>query len=174
MWQCGFAENMITFEIATPERVVYTDEVESITLPTKEGEITVLPNHIPLVSVLVPGALTLRKGGQEQYLAVSGGFIEVQPAQISPTEKFQSGKPGTRVVVLADTAERAEELTLEAIEKAREDARRVLEEKRTLDEESFTLAAVALERELARLKVARKRRARGGPVIVGTETEQES
>lgn len=135
---------MINFEIATPERIVYKEMVDSLTLPTREGEITVLPNHIPLVSVLVPGAITVRKGKAEQYMAVSGGFIEVQP--------------GNRVVVLADTAERAEELTEVAIEKARTDAQRALSEKRGADAESFAAAAAALERELARLKVVRKRR----------------
>lgn len=165
---------MITFEIATPERIVYKDTVDSLTLPTREGEITVLPQHIPLVSVLVPGAITMRKGREESYMAVSGGFIEVQPAQISPAEKFQSGKPSTRVVVLADTAERAEELTEAAIEKARAEAQRVLKEKRVVDDESFAAAAAALERELARLKVARKRHPRGGPTISSVETGQES
>ena len=150
---------MITFEIATPERIVYKDQVDSITLPTKDGEITILPNHIPLVSVLVPGAITVRKGKAEQFMAVSGGFIEIQP--------------NNRVVVLADTAERAEELTEVAILKAREDAERVLHEKRSLDDESFAAAAAGLERELARLKVVRRRRSHGGPVITSTETEQE-
>lgn|SRR3989338_11234030 len=150
----------IQFEIATPERIVYKETVDSLTLPTKDGEITILPNHIPLVSVLVPGAITVRKGTTEQYMAVSGGFIEVQP--------------NNRVVVLADTAERAEELTVAAIEKARADAERVLHEKRTMDDESFAAAAAGLERELARLKVARRHRSHGGPVISSTETAQES
>lgn len=141
---------MINFEIATPERIVYKDTVDSLTLPTREGEITVLPQHIPLVSVLQPGAITVRKGKEEQYMAVSGGFIEVQL--------------NNRVVVLADTAERAEELTVDAIEKARVDAQKVLAEKRTADTESFALAAAALERELARLKVARKHRKHAGSI----------
>lgn len=162
---------MITFEIATPERIVYKEAVDSLTLPTKDGEITILPNHIPLVAVLVPGAITVRKGKEEQFMAVSGGFIEVQPAQISPADKFQSGSPNTRVVVLADTAERAEELTVTAIEKARADAERVLHEKRSMDDESFAAAAAGLERELARLKVARRHRTRGGPVISNTAQE---
>ena len=150
---------MIAFEIATPERIVYKETVDSLTLPTKDGEITVLPNHIPLVSALQPGAITVRKGKDEQYMAVSGGFIEVQP--------------NNRVVVLADTAERAEELTLAAIEKARAEAERVLHEKRSMDDETFAAAAAGLERELARLKVARKHRPRGGPAISNTETAQE-
>lgn len=157
---CFDMSSSIQFEIATPERVVHKDIVDSLTLPTRDGEITVLPNHIPLVSVLVPGMITTRKDGRESYLSVSGGFIEVQP--------------DNRVVILADTAERAEELTVEAIERARAEAERVLSEKRTLDEESFALAAAALERELARLKVARKRRTRGGPTISSSETEQGS
>lgn len=150
----------IIFEIATPERVVYKETVDSLTLPTKDGEITVLPNHIPLVSVLVPGVAVVRKDGAEQYMAVSGGFIEVQP--------------GNRVVVLADTAERAEELTEAAIEKARDDAERALKEKRGLDDETFAAAAAGLERELARLRVARRRRSHGVPTISSAETAQES
>lgn len=108
------------------------------------GEITILPNHIPLVSALVPGTVMVRKSGQEQYLAVSGGFIEV--------------RGGNEVVVLADTAERAEELEVEAIEAARERARKVLEEKKDREDIAFVDAASALERELARLKVAKRYR----------------
>ncbi len=149
---------MITFEIATPERIVYKEQVDSLTLPTKDGEITILPNHIPLVAVLVPGVAVVRKGGQESYMAVSGGFIEVQP--------------NNRVVVLADTAERAEELTVTAIEKARAEAARVLHEKRSMDDESFAAAAAGLERELARLKVARRHHhGRGGPTVLNAPTE---
>lgn len=142
----------ITFELTTPERNVVTEEVDQITLPTREGEITVLPNHIPLVAVLVPGMATLMKDGKESYLAVSGGFIEVQP--------------GSRVVVLADTAERAEELDLAKIEAARVEAQRLLEEKRHATNVDFAEAAAVLERELARLKVARKKY-RGTPARLG-------
>jgi len=138
----------INFKITTPEREVYSDIADSVTLPTMEGEITILPNHLPLVSVLVPGEARVVHKGEEILMAVSGGFIEVQP--------------GSRVVVLADTAERAEELDIEKIEEAKKKAEKALEEKRDLDEENFAEAAAALERELARLKVARKKY-RGGP-----------
>lgn len=148
----------IHFEIATPERVVYKEDVDGVTLPTKEGEITILPNHLPLVGVLIPGALTVRKGGQESYMAVSGGFIEVQP--------------GNRVVVLADTAERAEELDIEAITAAQERARKLVEEKRNATEVDFAEASAGLARELARLRVARKHRGgKTGPTISSSETE---
>ena len=139
---------MLSFTITTPERVVYETSAESISLPTVQGEITILPNHIPLVAIVAPGAITVRKNNKEEYLSVSGGFITV--------------RPGIKVTMLADTAEKAEELTIEAIEKAREQARKMLTQTRVVDEELFTSAAAALERELARLKVARKHRARGG------------
>lgn len=142
-------ENKISFEITTPERVVYKDSVDQITIPTKEGEITVLPNHIPLVSLLSPGALTVKKDGKEVYMATSGGFVEVLP--------------GNKVVILADTAERSEELSIAAIEEARERARKILEEKKNVDDVAFVDAAAMLEREMARLKVARKHR--GGKSI---------
>jgi len=133
----------IIFQITTPEREVYSDEVDQVTLPTLDGEITILPNHLPLVSVLVAGEARVVSGGEETLMAVSGGFIEVQP--------------DSKVIVLADTAERAEELDIEKIEEAKKNAEKALEEKRDLDDESFAEAAAALERELARLRVARKK-----------------
>lgn len=132
----------LQFKIVTPERVVFEDKVDSVSMPTAEGEITVLPNHIPLVSLLRAGVLKIKKAGEEIPLAVSGGIIEVD---------------GKRVVVLADTAERADELEEEKIEAAREAARALMESKRG-DAEGFAEATAILERELARLKVARKRR----------------
>lgn len=139
----------ITFEITTPERIVYKDQIDQVTIPTADGEITVLPNHIPLVSLLTPGALTVKKNGEETYMATSGGFVEVQS--------------GNRVIILADTAERSEELDIKAIEEAKERARKFLEEKRNVDEVAYAGAAAVLERELARLRVARKHR--GGKSI---------
>ncbi|MBI2638653.1 ATP synthase F1 subunit epsilon [Candidatus Peregrinibacteria bacterium] len=109
---------------------------------------TILPHHIPLVSLLQAGELRIRKGKEEIPLAVSSGVIEVD---------------GKRVVVLADTAERADELEEEKIEKARQQAQKLMQEKRT-DSEGFAEASAALEREIARLKVAKRhRRSRGGP-----------
>lgn len=134
------------FELTTPERIVLKDEFDSATIPTREGEITVLPAHIPLVATLAPGMITVRKGDDEQYLAVSGGFLEIQPH--------------SKMVILADTAERAEELDLAKVEEAKEQARKLLTEKRQLDDVAAASAMAALERELARLKVAQRRRPR--------------
>jgi len=140
----------LKFEIITPERVVLKDEVDQITIPTAEGEITILPNHIPLIAVLRPGEIVAKKDKEEIAMSCSGGFIEVT---------------GDKVRILADTAEKAEELVEEEIEKARERAQKILEEKH-VDAEKYADAAAAMERELARLKVARKRgRARSAPSI---------
>lgn len=136
----------LQFELTTPERIVAKEETDGVTLPTKEGEITVLPGHVPLVAVLVPGMMTLFKGDQEEYLAVSGGFVEVQP--------------GSKLIVLADTAERASELDLQKVEEAQERARLLLTEKRHADDISSASAVAALERELARVRVAKKHRSR--------------
>lgn len=134
----------ITLKIVTPERVVFEDQVDSVTAMTESGEVTILPNHVPLVANLRAGEMRLKKGGEEILLAASTGFLEVR----SPSE----------VVILADTAERVEELELEKIEAAKERARQLLTEKRHADDVSFADAAAGLERELARYKVALKRK----------------
>jgi F-type H+-transporting ATPase subunit epsilon len=123
---------------------VYKDEVESLTAPTEAGEVTILLNHIPLVANLRPGEMVARSAKGEVYLSVSTGFLEV--------------RKGNRIVILADTAERVEELDLAKIEAAREAARKLVEEKRHMNDASFAAAASALERELAREKLVRKRR----------------
>ena len=131
------------FELTTPERIVLKEEYDAVTIPTQEGEITVLPGHLPLVANLVPGMITLRKGKDESYLAVSGGFVEVQP--------------DSKIIILADTAERAEELDLDKVETARQLAEQILSQKRAVDDVSSAAAMASLQRELARAKVARKR-----------------
>jgi F-type H+-transporting ATPase subunit epsilon len=129
------------FELVTPERTVFKKAIDQVTLPTSMGEITILANHLPLVASLVPGVARLKTGSEEEEVAVSGGFIEV-------------GKDSVRV--LADTAERGEELDLSVIEEAKKRAEQVMKETVKSDDVSFAAAAAALERELARFRVARK------------------
>jgi F-type H+-transporting ATPase subunit epsilon len=136
------------FELTTPERVVLTEEVDGVTIPTMSGEITVLPHHAPLVSVLSSGVLTVRHGADEDYIAVTGGFIEILP--------------GNKLVVLADVADRAEELDQAAVEAARDKARKLLTEERYVDDVSAVSAVAALERELARIKTLERFRGRRG------------
>lgn len=133
----------IQVKIITPERVMYDDSVDAVTMPTPGGEITVLPHHMPLVTMLSTGVVTLRKDGVETYMASAGGFAEVLR--------------DSKVHILADTAERAEELIAEEVEQARERARKALSEQRTDDVEGHAAALGSLERELARLRAVRKR-----------------
>lgn len=142
----------IQFELITPERVVFRKEADKITLPTAEGEITVLPGHIGLVAALVPGIARLKTAEGEEEVAVSGGFIQVG---------------GDRVRVLADTAERGEELDLSVIEEAKRRADKVMKEAVRLDDNQYAAAVAAMEREMARYKLAQKRRhvPRSGPTI---------
>lgn len=138
------------FEITSPERLVLKDEIDQVSIPTAMGEITVLPHHLPLVAELVPGELRVKRDGETHFYAVAGGFVEVQP--------------GNRVVILADAAERDDELDIAAIEAAEERARKALSEQTRMDDVAFAAAAAALEHEMARLRVARKRAPRSVPV----------
>jgi len=134
----------ITLEIVTPERVVYSDEIDQVSLPTPQGEITILPHHIPLISALSAGELIVRKGDIDVPMAISSGFVEVRP---------------DKVVVLADTAERAEEIDVTRAEEARKKAERLLTTKRA-DQKEFAAVMVNIEKELARMRVAEKHRSR--------------
>ena len=136
----------ILLEIVTPERLAYSDEVDSVVLPGSEGEMGVLPHHAPLVSTLGVGELRIRKGGSEESFAIVGGFVQVRP---------------DRVVVMAETADMASEIDLEKAQEARREAERALE---SGYHEAADLAAAraALQQALLRIRVA-ERRHREGP-----------
>lgn len=134
----------IKFSIVTPERVVHESEVDSVSVMTTSGEITVLPNHVPLVSELKPGVATVVEDGNERHMAVATGFIEVRPENA--------------VVILADAAERAEDIDEADIEKAKAEAKKVMEAENGVNDEAYARAAAALEAELAKTKALKKRR----------------
>ena len=146
----------IKFKIATPEKIVYEDEVDQITLPTKMGEISVLPNHLPLVSSLLAGEILIKKDNQEIPIAVAGGFVELNNNQM---------------VILADNAERAEEIDEQRAEQARKKVKELLEQKRGAEEVDYTALAAKMERELARLKVVKKYRKLRPRAEIRTEEE---
>ncbi len=135
---------MLHFKLVTPERVVFETDVDEVTLPTTLGEVTILPNHMPLVATLVAGVARLKKGNIEEDVAVSGGFIEINESN--------------QVNVLADTAERGFELKFDAIEEAKKRAEKVMSETVRTDETAYASAMAGLERELARYRVAHKHR----------------
>jgi F-type H+-transporting ATPase subunit epsilon len=138
----------IRCEIVTVERLVYEDEVDSVTAPAVKGEIQVLPSHAPLITALSPGELVVAKAGETEYFAIGGGYLEVL-----------AGK----VTVMADTAERADEIDETRAQAARERAERLLSE-RPPTAEDYAAIESTLRRSLARLQVARhKRRRRGVP-----------
>ncbi len=131
-------------DIVTAERVVYSEDVDIVIAPGVEGQLGILPHHAPLMTILQAGELVVRKGGEEESLAISGGFLEVRP---------------DRVIVLADSAERAEEIDVVRAETAKKRAEEGLRDGKEagLDE---TRAEAALRRAIARLSVADKMKRR--------------
>ncbi len=138
----------IKLDVVTAERLVYSDEVDIVVAPGIEGELAILPHHAPLMTMLSPGELRTRKGVDEQSLVITGGFLEVRP---------------DRVTILADAAERAEEIDIARAEAAKKRAEERLT-KRT-SEVDLAQAEAALQRSLARLKVAEKIRRRQRPTL---------
>lgn len=136
----------LTVELVTPTRAFVREEVDAVSVPTPLGEITILPHHVPLLATLAAGELKLRTEDGEQSFAVAGGIVQVLP--------------GSRIHILADVAERAEEVFEEAAEEAKRRAEE-LRSKAVADDVAFAGAAAAVERELARIRVARKFRHRG-------------
>jgi F-type H+-transporting ATPase subunit epsilon len=134
-------------EVVTPERIVLEDEVDIVIARGVEGDIGVLHGHERLVTPLATGELTYRSNGEEHFLAISGGFLEITPE---------------KVIVLADVAERSDEIDRERAEAARLRAEEQLTEHRGTELEAA--AAAALQQALLRLRVAgRRRHERPGP-----------
>jgi F-type H+-transporting ATPase subunit epsilon len=136
-------KKIIKFEIVTPEKVVLEEDVLEISVPTKEGEITVLPDHIPLVAGLMPGVIeiTEKENGKKKIVSVSGGFIEVLK---------------NKVVILADTAERAEEINIDRAEEARKRAEETKKGIRHFDRERFANISAQMAKELARTRAVKR------------------
>jgi F-type H+-transporting ATPase subunit epsilon len=136
----------LLLEIVTPERLAYSDTVESVQLPGVEGELGVLPHHTPLVSMLGLGELKIRKDGEIETFAIAGGFLQVRP---------------DKVVVMAEMADMAAEIDLEKAAEARKEAERALEGG-FHEGADLAQARAALQVALLRQRVA-ERRHREGP-----------
>ena len=133
----------IHLEIVTAERVVLSDDVDQVNVPTKDGRVGILPRHAPLLTILDVGELTIIKDGASTPFAVSGGFMEVLP---------------NRVTILADTAERADEIDEARAEAARRRAEEQIAQRQS--DQDIALAEAELRRALIRLKVAQLKRNR--------------
>jgi F-type H+-transporting ATPase subunit epsilon len=137
----------LTVDIVTAERSVVSEEgVDEIVVPGIEGELTVLPMHAPLLTMVKPGVMLIKKGNDETELAITGGFLEVRD---------------DRVTILADAAERADEIDVAAAEEARRRAEAQLAQ-RDAAEVDLARVSAELQRQLLRLKVAERRRRRAG------------
>lgn len=131
------AENSFAFEVVTPARLITQEEVESLVVPAAEGYLGVLKNHSPLITALAAGVVRYRKQGALKRMVVSGGFMEVS---------------NNKVILLADTAERAEEIDLGRAQRAKERAeKRLRESPEGLD---VNRAKFALQRAVSRIKAA--------------------
>src|SRR5215471_5514634 len=131
----------LKLEIVTPEAKVYSEDVEMVTLPAAEGEIGVFPQHVPLMTQIVPGEIVVRKDNRDYFLAVGEGFVEVT---------------GERVAIMTDMAMRAESIDEAKAEEARKSAENRLAEH--LDDEEAAVVSAALAHSLAQLKVKRRQR----------------
>ncbi|MBW2310515.1 MAG: F0F1 ATP synthase subunit epsilon [Deltaproteobacteria bacterium] len=136
---------MTTFrlELVTAERLVYSDDVNMVIAWGIEGQLGILPHHAPLMTMLQPGELIVKKGDEEFYLAVTGGFLEVQP---------------DKIIILADACERADEIDVARAQEARRRASELMEAPPPGVE--LATAEAALRRSMVRLKVAERMRRR--------------
>lgn len=129
----------IKLEIITAERVVFSDDVNIVIAPGVEGILGILPHHAPLMTILQPGELVIKRDGEETFLTVTGGFLEIRP---------------DKVIILADAAERSDEIDISRAEEAKKRAEERL--KSNVVDIDRALAEAALRRSLVRLKVAER------------------
>lgn len=130
-------------EIVTQERTVFSGPVDSVNVPGAEGRMGILPNHTALLTTLGFGEVIVRHGGEEEFFAIGGGFVEVQP---------------DKVVILADSAEHAEEIDVQRAASARERAEKMMSEGVPEDPEYYAQIRASLQRAQIRLNVANRRR----------------
>ena len=132
----------IQLQIITAEREVFSGQVDALNAPGVEGQLGILPDHAPLMTVLQPGELTVRTGGEESYLALSGGYLEVL---------------GNQVIILADAAEDVDEIDEQRAQQAVELARQRIASRES--DVELEQAVASLRRAQVRVTVARRRRA---------------
>lgn len=133
----------IRCEIVTQERMVFSEDVDSVNLPGIEGRMGILPHHSPLLTVLDFGEVIIKQAGREEYFAIGGGFAEVQP---------------DKVIILADSAEHAEEIDEAKAEEVRQKAVKAMAEGPTMEHDVYEHLQNELRRANLRLDVGRRRK----------------
>jgi len=131
-------------KIVTPQSVVVSEEYISATIPTATGELTILPNHLPLVGKIKAGEIVLRREDGQTALSVSSGILEV--------------RPDSHLIILADDALRAENIDVERAEEAKKRVEKMLSERKNERDVDYAKLQGFLEKEMARIKVGRKYR----------------
>jgi F-type H+-transporting ATPase subunit epsilon len=132
----------LSVDVITAERVVFSDtDIDTVVAPGAQGELAILPSHAPLITTLAPGVLRLRKGSEETDIVVTGGFLEISE---------------NKVVILAEAAEKAEEIDVARAQEARARAEKALAARESVMD--VARAEAELRRSLMRLKVAERRR----------------
>lgn len=139
----------ILLKIITPERLILEEEAEQVSLPTEKGEITILPEHIPLISKISSGDIVAVVNGEPVPMAVVGGFLEVKPVE-------KNGEKYTEVNILADFAEHVSSLSEEKIKEAKDRAEKMKEQVKNNEVVDFEHFTAELERSLTRVKIAEK------------------
>lgn len=131
----------LSLKLITPERTVVSEEVRSLSCPTTEGQITILPGHAPLVATLESGELIAKNGGEDHFIHVAGGFIEVRGSN--------------QIVILADAAEHHFEIDIARAEEVKKQAEQLMQSQH-LAEEEYATAAWLIRKNLSRINIARK------------------
>lgn len=134
--------NTIHFKIATPEKVIYENDIFKVSIPTTTGEITILPHHIPLVSIVQAGELKIKDEMGDQVIAVSSGFLEV--------------RANNEVIILADNAERAEVIDIERAEAAKKRAEEEMTKARGQENVDYAKLQAVIDREMNRVRIGKK------------------
>ena len=133
----------LLLEIITPEKVIYKDEVDEIIVPTVNGEITILPNHVNLLTQINPGEIIIRKGVSQQSLAITGGFLDINDNKLS---------------ILAEYAIKAQDIEVARVMEAKKRAEKIMSEKSTDNE--MKVAQAEIIKAILELKVATKHKRR--------------
>ncbi len=139
-------------KLVTPEQTLLETAVAEVTLPIADGEVTILPEHVPYIGAIKAGEALLKKSdGVSEVVAISGGFVEFD---------------NDTLTILADTAERAEDIDIARAETAKKRAEDLRNQAVDMSEEEYARLAAAIEKEFTRIKVARKHASRRGPQII--------
>jgi F-type H+-transporting ATPase subunit epsilon len=148
-------------DIVTQERTVFSEQVDYVSLPGSEGVMGILPNHAPMLTALTFGEVMVRRSGDEEFFAIGGGFAEVQP---------------DHVIILADSAEQADEIDLDRAQEARDKAEEAMKTGVSEDATRYAQIDAALRRAQIRIDVGKRRsrgrrRSRMGVAGMGSEEE---